>query len=105
VGSVLTMKAGSAAQVLVAWLPPADLRRAVRGAAFGAADLRDVRERGWASSVGQREAGVASVSAPVRDRAGLVVAAVSLSGPIERLARPARAHLTALLSSARDLSD
>lgn len=38
----------------------------------------------WAESVGEREAGVASVSAPVLDAAGEIVAAVSVSGPIER---------------------
>jgi DNA-binding IclR family transcriptional regulator len=37
--------------------------------------------------VEEREAGVASVSAVVRDRQQTVVAAVSLSGPIERLTR------------------
>jgi DNA-binding IclR family transcriptional regulator len=42
---------------------------------------------GWIESVEEREAGVASVSAPVLDRAGEVVAAVSISGPIERLTR------------------
>ncbi len=40
--------------------------------------------RAWVESVGEREAGVASVSAPVLDAAGRVVAAVSVSGPIER---------------------
>lgn len=40
-----------------------------------------------ADSVEEREPGVASVSAVVRDRHGAVVAAVSLSGPIERLTR------------------
>ncbi len=40
---------------------------------------------GWTQSVGQRQAGVASVSAPVRDIHGRVVAAVSISGPIDRL--------------------
>jgi len=38
-------------------------------------------------SVEEREAGVASVSAPVFARDGSVVAAVSVSGPVERLTR------------------
>ena len=41
----------------------------------------------WVASVGEREDGVASVSAPVHDRTGRVVAAVSVSGPIQRLTR------------------
>jgi DNA-binding IclR family transcriptional regulator len=40
-----------------------------------------------AESVEEREPGVASVSAAVRDRNGHVVAAVSISGPVERLSR------------------
>jgi DNA-binding IclR family transcriptional regulator len=104
VGSVLTMRAGSAAQVLVAWLPAADLRMALKAAAFTRADLAQVRSRGWAHSVGQREPGVASISAPVRDEAGHVVAAVSLSGPIDRLAHPSRPQMRALLDAARALS-
>jgi DNA-binding IclR family transcriptional regulator len=43
-----------------------------------------------ADSVEEREPGVASVSAAVRDRRGTVVAAVSLSGPVERLSREPR---------------
>ena len=42
---------------------------------------------GWVESVEEREPGVASVSAPVRSRDGAVVAAVSVSGPVERLSR------------------
>jgi DNA-binding IclR family transcriptional regulator len=43
-----------------------------------------------AESVEEREPGVASVSAAVRDRRGVVIAAVSLSGPVERLSREPR---------------
>ena len=46
----------------------------------------DVGPDGYVVSVGEREAGVASVSAPIRG-GGVVVAAVSVSGPIERLSR------------------
>ena len=42
---------------------------------------------GWVESVEEREAGVASVSAPVINGDGSVVAAVSVSGPIDRLSR------------------
>jgi DNA-binding IclR family transcriptional regulator len=41
----------------------------------------------WVESVEEREPGVASVSAPVVDADGSVVAAVSVSGPIDRLTR------------------
>lgn len=44
-------------------------------------------KQGWVQSIGEREAGVASVSAPVAARDGATIAAVSVSGPIERLTR------------------
>jgi DNA-binding IclR family transcriptional regulator len=46
--------------------------------------LTDADPAPWVASVAEREAGVASVSAPVRAADGRVVAAVSVSGPIER---------------------
>jgi DNA-binding IclR family transcriptional regulator len=48
---------------------------------------RPASRTGWVHSVGEREPGVASVSAPVTGPDGTVVAAVSVSGPIERLTR------------------
>ncbi len=58
-------------------------------------------ERGWAQSVEERERGVASVSAPVRDGTGEIVAAVSVSGPIERTTRaPGRRYAAAVVEAA-----
>jgi DNA-binding IclR family transcriptional regulator len=57
--------------------------------------------RGWAESVEERERGVASVSAPVTDASGDVVAAVSVSGPIERTTRtPGARYAPAVLEAA-----
>lgn len=103
VGASLPMTAGSAAQVLLAWSPDDPL---VDEAAFSPRTLTEVRRRGWAHSVAERENGVASVSAPVRDGAGRVVAAVSVSGPIERLTRtPGRVHANAVVAAAKGLSE
>jgi DNA-binding IclR family transcriptional regulator len=105
VGALLTLQAGSAAQVLVAWLPSGERDAILDGAAYSATELARVRRRGWAHSVAQREPGVASVSAPVLAADGQVVAAVSLSGPVDRLARVPPAQLAALLEAAHQLSD
>ena len=66
VGASLPLDAGSAGKVL-------------RGDEVGG--------RGWVESVEEREPGVASVSAPVRDHTGLVLAAIGVSGPVERTTR------------------
>jgi len=87
VGSRLPMTAGSGAKVLVAWADPATQRAVLTDSVFGERVLIEVRRRGWAQSLAEREPGVASVSAPVRDAAGSVVAAVSVSGPVDRIGR------------------
>jgi len=101
VGAVLPMTAGSAAQVLLAWSAHDPL---VASAAFTGRVLTGVRRRGWAQSVAEREAGVASVSAPVWDVDGQVIAAISVSGPLERLSRsPGRLHAAAVVGAAAAL--
>ena len=105
VGATVTMLAGSAAQILLAWEEPERMHRGLQGARFTATMLAAVRRRGWAQSVGEREPGVASVSAPIRSSSGRVVAAVSVSGPIERLTRqPGRMHAPAALAAAEHLT-
>jgi DNA-binding IclR family transcriptional regulator len=79
-GAVLPLDAGSGGRVL-------------RG--------ESVPRRGWLESVEERERGVASVSAPVR-RDGAVLAAVSVSGPVERTTRqPGRRYGAAVAAAAR----
>src|SRR3954462_14749125 len=87
VGSRLPLTAGSGAQVICAWSDPASLSGVLSASEFTPRLLGKVRRRGWAQSVAQREAGVASVSAPVLTSTCGLLAAISISGPIERLGR------------------
>ncbi len=87
VGARLPMGAGSGAKVLAAWADPVTQRAVLADARFTERALLEVRRRGWAQSVAEREPGVASVSAPVRGGDGNVVAAVSVSGPVDRIGR------------------
>ena len=106
VGTTLSMQAGSAAQILLSWEDPDKLHRGLNNAKFNAASLSAVRRRGWAQSVGEREVGVASVSAPVRGPNNKVIAAVSISGPIERLGRqPGRLHAAQVVATAARLTE
>jgi DNA-binding IclR family transcriptional regulator len=105
IGAALPMTAGSAAQVLLAWEDGSRMHRGLRGAKFSATTLAQVRRRGWAATAAEREAGVASVSAPVRGPAGRVLAAISVSGPIERLTRsPGRIHAQAVVAAGDTIS-
>lgn len=104
IGARLSMKAGSAAHVLVAWSDDADIMQALADSAFTTRTIAGVRRRGWSASIAEREPGVASISAPVRDRRGVVVAAISISGPAERIGRAPGTRLSRpLLAAAAEL--
>jgi len=105
VGSRLPLTAGSGAQVICAWSDPETLIGVLAAAEFPERSLAEVRRRGWAQTVGQREAGVASVSAPVLAPDGGLLAAISISGPIERLGRtPGSRFAHVLISGARRIT-
>lgn len=55
---------------------------------------------GWVESRGEREPGVGSVSAPVVDPSGSVVAAVGVSGPLARLGEDAGPRLGPAVTAA-----
>jgi len=78
VGATLPMDRGSAGRVLSGEVGP----------------------RGWVETVGEREPGVASVSAPVNDDEGVVVGALSVSGPVDRMGpSPGERHGPAVVAA------
>lgn len=95
VGAVLPLGQGSGGKVLQAWSDEA-----------GGRDLAETRSLGWAESVAEREAGVASVSAPVFGPDGGLRAAVCASGPVSRLGeQPGRRLAGHVLAAAREIED
>ena len=66
------------------------------------AELSQIRARGWAEAVNEREIGVASIAAPVRDHRGDVVAAISIGAPIIRLGAAQRRRLARPVMEAGD---
>jgi DNA-binding IclR family transcriptional regulator len=99
VGAVLPLQRGSGGKVLLAW--------AEDGGEFSGvekAELEEIRGRGWAESVAEREAGVASVSAPIFGADGVLRAAVCASGPISRLGeRPGGRLAGPVVAAAREI--
>jgi DNA-binding IclR family transcriptional regulator len=97
-GAMMPLTKGSGGRVLLAWSVDAD-RFDVDPDLLAA-----VRAKGWAATVGEREPGVASVSAPVRV-GGVVVAAISVSGPAERVGPdPGSRFAAPVMDAASDLA-
>jgi DNA-binding IclR family transcriptional regulator len=99
VGAVLPLDRGSGGKVLLAW---AEDGRRFSG--VDAAELDAIRSRGWAESVAEREAGVASVSAPIFGPDRKLKAAICASGPISRLGEHPGEHLAErVVTAAREV--
>ncbi|KWZ73326.1 IclR family transcriptional regulator [Alloscardovia omnicolens] len=106
VGAMLSMEAGSAAHILLAWEDNEHMHQGLRHAQFTAQTLNTVRRRGWSESINEREKGVCSVSAPIRNAAGHVIAAISISGPVDRMGiSPGRHYAPLVMKAGRYLSE
>lgn len=68
-------------------------------------DLARIRRLGYASSVNERQAGAASVAAPVFDHSGGPVAAISLCGPAERFQDEADEAAALIVAAGKQLSE
>jgi DNA-binding IclR family transcriptional regulator len=61
-------------------------------------EIAAIRERGWGQALGEREADMNAVAAPVLDRAGSLVAILGVQGPAVRFSPRAMRTATALLT-------
>jgi DNA-binding IclR family transcriptional regulator len=112
VGVPLPVHCGASAQVLLAEVGPRERAGLIEESrrhygslpdfdqASWVANLENVRVRGWAASASEREPGVSAIAAPVRDRRGVTVAAVAVTGPSVRMERHDRDALRGAVMTA-----
>ncbi len=110
------LHAGSSSKAFLAWLPEAELTaylkrklkpvtsRTVVDPVKLMSEVRAIRAKGYAQSVGERQSGSASVAAPIFDRTGAPIAVISVCGPAERFRSELKDCVPALLESANRLS-
>ncbi len=97
VGRKLPLYAGSAGKVMLAFMPPSQqaeyfsttrleplTSKTITDLALLRSELEKVREQGCAVSYGEWIEDAAGVAAPILDQNGEVIAALSISGPIQR---------------------
>lgn len=116
-GRSFSLYAGSSSKAFLAFLPDPDQERLLSAEALSALtkqasvdveqlreELATIRKRGYARSFGERQAGAASVAAPVFDHTGDPVAVMSVAGPVERFRQEADHAAKLLLVETRELS-
>ncbi len=109
VGAALPLTRGSAAKIFLAWASAEDRARLMadlgeRDATRLGQQVATARRQGWADSVGEREPGVSSVSAPVLGPDDRLIAVVSVSGPLSRIGRiGAKRYAPAVVAAAREI--
>ena len=110
VGARLPLYVGASSKVLLAFGDDATRRLVMEGEDWPAsmnraayvAKLEGIRTAGYATSIEEREAGAAAVSAPIFDRSGKLAAALSVSGPSGRLTEEMmRAHAPTIIEAAK----
>lgn len=95
IGQLLPAHACALGKVLLAYdraatvaamkdLQPYTRRTLATGAGLNPA-LVQVRERGWAAEMEEMSMGVAGVAAAIRGQGGLVVGAIGITGPVDRI--------------------
>lgn len=117
IGSRFPLHAGSSSKAFLAFLPEEEqdayLDRGHLEALTAAtivdaealrSELRQIRERGYAVSFGERQPDAGSVAAPLLDHRDLPAAVISVCGPLERLRDEVEQAADVLLDTARELS-
>ena len=117
IGQPFPLHAGSSSKAFLAFLPAEEREHYLKENALEAVteitvtdpdllrtELTRIRERGFATSLGERQPGAGSVAAPVLDYRDQPVAVISVCGPVDRFQEEFEATTGLLLEATTALS-
>jgi len=118
IGHPWPLHAGASSKAFLAFMEDADIDRYLESESLGRIttqtitspqairkEIAQIRRLGYAKSIGERQAGAASVAAPLFDHQRQVVGVMSVCGPAERFAPIAAEATQLLLAAARAVSE
>lgn len=93
IGARLPLYVGASSKVLLAYTTKEEREKIMQDASWPAYidrssfenQLDEIRSKGYATSIEERESGAAAVAAPILNQTHQIVAALSVSGPVSRL--------------------
>lgn len=118
VGVTVPLHAGSPGKLLMAYMPQQELEEVIKHIELAALtqktitdrenlleELKQIRERGWATSFGERIDGGSSLSVPIWNNRREVVASLNILAPYSRVGEEKiMSYLPALKECAREIS-
>lgn len=117
IGQPFPLHAGSSSKALLAYLTEDEVEEYLKDAPLAALtdhtvvdashlrdELRIIRDRGYAVSFGERQAGAGSIAAPVLDHDNRPVAVLSICGPVERIRGRVDELVTILVPEVKQLA-
>ncbi|WP_436371763.1 IclR family transcriptional regulator [Cytobacillus sp. BC1816] len=111
VGKLLPLHVGASGKLLLAFSDPEvithvlkEQKELMEESALNRLKLElfDIREKGYAASFNERLEGTASISAPIRDYTGAVIAGITISGPLVRFTEVKVEHFISEILDASD---
>ena len=119
IGRIVPLHSGVTGKVLLAFATPKETAAYLRSlstrrqddesapdSATLAAELNEIRQRGYALAVKDRVRGISAISAPIHEPGGMVSAALTLAGPSERCtSEKLRGWVSHLTKSTQEISE
>ncbi len=116
-GRSFPLHAGSSSKVLLAYLPGDEIDEYLSTVDLEPLtdltitdpyqlldELAEIRSKGFAVSMGERQSGAGSVAVPILEHSGRPIASTSLCGPVERFRKEAEEAATLIVEAGKRLS-